>query len=104
MTHAPFKLPKVSNQGRAVFSYIHRRGGSMRIGPLMRGAGLESAALADALDELDEFYWITIQWRWSELAPSNEPLRATIQSLTYIDRVTGTRFGRRKHRTSWPDY
>lgn len=98
MTHNPMDSPHASGQARCVFAYIHRRGGTVRLGPLLRGLGMDRRIFVDALNELCERYWITIVWRKAaNVTPDDEP-----RPFTDIDRLCTTRFGRKKYRTTWP--
>ena len=96
MTHNPMDSPNASREARYVFAYLHRRGGSQRLGPLLRVLGIEPRTFADAVNELNERCWITIVWRKAG-TPDDEP-----RPLTDIYRLCTTRFGRRKYRSTWP--
>jgi hypothetical protein len=87
-----------SPQARCVFAYLHRRGGSVRLGPLLRGLGMHQRIVLDAACELSERYWITIVWRKAAPGTGDEEARP----LTDVYRLCTTRFGRRKYRGSWP--
>src|SRR5262245_62081421 len=87
-----------SREARCVFAYLHRRGGSVRIGPLLRALGMDRSIVLDAVYELSERYWIAIVWRKAAAGPVDEDSRP----LTDIYRLCTTRFGRRKYRSSWP--
>ena len=58
---------------------------------------MEERTFVDAIFELGERYWITIQW--GKAAPD---ATAEDRPLAGIHRLTTTRFGRRKYRSSWP--
>ena len=98
MTHDPIDSPHASREARYVFSYVYRRGGSMRLQPLMRHLRLEPRDLVAAITDLAELYWITIVWR---TAAPGTPADET-RPLTDIDRLCTTRFGRKKYRATWP--
>jgi hypothetical protein len=83
---------------RCIFAFLRRRGGSVRLGPLLRSTGLDERSVADAISELSERYWITIVWRTAAPYPAGEEARP----LTDIHRLCTTRFGRRKYRATWP--
>ena len=83
---------------RYVFAYLHHRGGSVRLGPLLRGLGIDQRLVVDAVIELAERYWITIVWRKAVAVTSDEEARP----LTDIARLVTTRFGRKKYRSTWP--
>ena len=87
-----------SRYARYVFAYLHHRGGSVRLGPLLRGLGIDQQRFVDAVIELSERYWITIVWRkTASAAPEDEP-----RPFTDVARLCTTRFGRHKYRTTWP--
>jgi hypothetical protein len=87
-----------SSAARCVFAFLHRRGGSVRLGPLLRGLAMERRMLLDAVNELKERYWITIVWRPAAPGtPEDEP-----RPLEEVERLCTTWFGRRKYRTTWP--
>jgi hypothetical protein len=50
-----------------------------------------------AIDELAERYWIRLDWRTD--APHLAP--GTPRPLDHIDRLTATRFGKRKNPAPW---
>ena len=98
MTHDPLDPFHASGQARCVFAYIHRRGGTVRLGPLLRGLHMDRRILVDAIIELCERYWITVVWRKAAPGtPDDEP-----RPYTDVDRLVTTRFGRKKYRSSWP--
>jgi hypothetical protein len=83
---------------RCVFAYLHRRGGSVRLGPLLRSLGMDPHIVLDAVNELCERYWIVVVWHKSASLPPD----ADSRPLTEAYRLCTTRFGRRKYRTTWP--
>jgi hypothetical protein len=96
MTLHPLHDIPLSHAARCIFACLRESGGSMRIGPLLRGLGrisVSERAFAEATFDLAERYWITIVWRSDAPAATSEA-----QPLAGIDRLTATRFGRRKHR------
>ena len=95
MTLDPMAGAEPSREARHVFSYLRRHGGSVRVRPLQRFAGLERPALIDALAELHERYWVV--FNRSEPSPG-----AAYDAEAEILRVTITRFGRRKNRSARP--
>jgi hypothetical protein len=98
MTHDPMHGRHASREARYVFSYLHQRGGSMRLGPMLRHLRIEPATLIAAVNELVERYWIAIVWRKAPAGmPDDEP-----RHFTDVDRLVTTRFGRKKYRTTWP--
>jgi hypothetical protein len=85
-----------SSAARCLFGYLHRRGGCVRLGPLLQGLGMDRRVLADAIMDLSERYWITVVWR--KAAPGSDETED--RPLTDIRRLCTTRFGRRKYRSS----
>jgi len=70
MTHDdPMHSPHPSREARYVFGYLYRRGGSMRLVPLMRHLRLEPRDLVAAITDLAELYWITIVWQTTAVNP-----------------------------------
>jgi hypothetical protein len=87
-----------SREARIVFTCLARRGGSMRLKPLLRRLGMEPRIFVEAVTELAERYWIIIHCRKpAPGTPDDEP-----RPYTDIERLCATRFGRRKYRTTWP--
>jgi hypothetical protein len=87
-----------SREARYVFACLARRGGSMRLSPLLRHLRMEPRTFVEAVTELAERYWIIIHWRKPVPGtPDDEP-----RPYTEIERLCTTRFGRRKYRTTWP--
>jgi hypothetical protein len=87
-----------SAEARYLFGQLARRGGCMRMRPIVRHLGLEPAILVAAITELVDRYWITLVWRPAlPGTPEDEP-----RPHTDIDRLTTTRFGRKKYRSTWP--
>ena len=62
MTHDPMDSPHGSREARYVFSYLDRRGGSVRLRPLLRGLAIDPRIFIEAVNELNQRYWITIIW------------------------------------------
>lgn len=87
-----------SREARYVFAYLVRRGGSMRLAPMLRHLRIEPDVFVPAVTELAERYWITIVWRKAAAAPPDD----TPRPLTDLHRLVATRFGRRKYRSTWP--
>ena len=89
-----------SPEARCLFACLYRRGGSMRIGPLLRGLGslgIDQHSFVDAVFELGERYWITVVWRkaapgataeeepaYRHLPPVHHPLRPPQISLQLV--------------------
>jgi len=101
MTHDPIESTSATREARYVFGYLYRRGGSVRLRPLMRHLGLEPRDLVAAITDLSELYWIRIVWR--KPAPGT-PADEETRLYTEIDRLCTTRFGRMKYRTTWPPH
>ena len=98
MTLDPLYGLHASSEARCVFAYLHRRGGSVRLGPLLRGLVMDRRIFLDAVNELKERYWITIVWRQAAPGtPEDEP-----RPLDEVERLCTTPFGRRKYRSTWP--
>jgi hypothetical protein len=100
MTLDPLHDVPLSHAARCIFLCLRRSGGSMRLRPLLQGLGrigVSESAVADAIFDLAERYWITIVWHRAARGATAEE-----QPLAGIERLTITRFGRRKHRGSWP--
>src|SRR5262245_54000375 len=100
MTLDPLHGQHPSAEARCVFACLHRRGGSMRLGPLLRSLCMDERIVSNALNDLCERYCITIVWRKAASAPPDEVPRPP----TDIHRLCTTRFGRRKYRSTWPIY
>ena len=83
----------------AVFRYIHRHGGAMRMRTVLRRAtsDRDRALLCSAIGELCERYWIRISWR--KHMPDTPP--GEFRPLDDIAHLTATSFGKRKHRGTW---
>jgi GNAT superfamily N-acetyltransferase len=98
MTDDPMHAPCLSGAARYLFSYLHHRGGSVRLDPLLRGLGIDQRLVVDAVIELAERYWITILWH---KAPPGT-LEDEPRPLADVYRLCTTRFGRKKYRSTWP--
>ena len=84
-----------SCEARCIFAYLHRRGGSVRMGPLLRGLGLEPRIVLHALVALGKVMH-------DDCVRPRQPANEEARPLTDIYRLCTTRFGRRKYRASWP--
>jgi len=71
----------------AVMTALCRRGGSLRIGALLRASGLALDELCATVNELSRRRWVKVAWRRVPRATGPERLRP-------VERVTATRFGR----------
>src|SRR5262245_15850503 len=98
MTHDTYDSPNPPREARYVFGCLYRRGGSMRLKPLLRDLSLEPREFVAAIIELSERYWIRIVWRKPAPGTPEEETR----HYTEIDRLCVTRFGRKKYRSTWP--
>jgi hypothetical protein len=90
--------PHASLDARNLFGTLHRRGGTLRLGPLLRSLAMDERAFVDAVIELSERCWIGIVWR-KDAAPVPD---GEDRPYTDIERLVTTRFGRHRYRTSWP--
>jgi hypothetical protein len=98
MTHDPLDSLHPTREARQLFAYLRRRGGSVRLEPLLRGVAMDPPALIEAITDLRERYWITLVWRKAAPGTPDDAPRP----LTDVERLCTTRFGRRKYRTTWP--
>jgi hypothetical protein len=87
-----------SREARYLFAYLHRRGGTMRLRPMLRHLRMEPRDFLAAVTELAERYWITIVWRPTPPGTAEDEAR----SCAEVERLVTTRFGRKKYRTTWP--
>ena len=72
MRNEPLSAPPFSSTALYIFGRLLRRGGSMRIGPLLRDLKLDDTQFADATNELQERGWIRVTWRKDGAPPSRE--------------------------------
>ena len=77
MRNEPYSAPPFSSTALYIFSRLLRRGGSMRIGPLLRDLKLDDSQFADATNELHERGWIRATWR-----KDGAPLPATSRPVS----------------------
>ena len=97
MRNEPYSAPPFSSTALYIFSRLLRRGGSMRIGPLLRDLKLDDSQFADATNELHERGWIRVTWRKDGAPlPDNIPAR-----FARCKRITTTRFGRWRYPVTW---
>jgi hypothetical protein len=96
MTLHPMTGDEPSREARYIFNYLKHHGGSVRTRQLQRFGGLERDALIEALFELHERYWVIFNRRKTPGASPADDWQAP------IDRVTITRFSRRKNRGARP--
>jgi hypothetical protein len=99
MTHDEWEIPRFSNEAIAILGHLRRRGGTMRIGPLFRQAGLEGEAFLDALEELYGRRWVHVTWRSRPRAVVAPGLPDACRA---VERITMSRFGRWRYAVTWP--
>jgi hypothetical protein len=98
MTLDDCTAPPFSRYALHVFTCLRRRGGTMRVGPLLSQSRLTPDNLAAAVNELAERCWVKIEWRHPrDRLPDDLPER-----FRDVERVTTTRFGRIRDRVTWP--
>jgi hypothetical protein len=98
MSFDEWEIPRFSNEAVAILGLLKRRGGTMRIVPLLQRTGLEPEAFVSALRELHERRWVHVKWRKrrSDMA-SGLP-----EGCREVDRITLSRFGRWRCAVTWP--
>lgn len=79
-----------SRRALQVYRLLARRGGTMRMRPLLAAAGLAPDDLAQAIDELAERSWVKVTW----LPPERRPPPDLPPPFREAERVTTTSFGR----------
>src|SRR5262245_44783815 len=98
MTHDEWEIPRFSNEAIAILGLLKRAGGTMRIAPLYRRAGIAEEAFFSALTELVVRRWVHVKWRKPcAAAPPCLPQRAR-----NLERITLSRFGRWRCGVTWP--
>jgi len=97
MRDEPLYIPPFSSTALYIFGHLQRRGGSMRIAPLLRELKLEDNLFAAATNELNERGWIKVTWR-KDGARLPETIPARFRACK---RITTTRFGRWRYPTTW---
>jgi hypothetical protein len=97
MRNEPLYIPPFSSTALYIFGRLLRRGGCMRIGPLLRDLKLDHTQFANAINELQERGWIRITWRKDGTRlPEHIPAR-----FAPCKRITTTRFGRWRYPVTW---
>jgi hypothetical protein len=92
-----WRPPKLSHHAMYLMGFLMRHGGGMRMGPLLRAAGVDPGDLINAINELQERGWITILWRSATTAASrDEP-----QPFNKVERVVTTHTGRLRYPVTW---
>ena len=90
--------PHFSRLALYIFDFLRRRGGSMRLAPLLQETRLTPDDLATAVNELAERCWVNIEWR----APRDPLPEGIPERFREAERVTTTRFGRYRASVTWP--
>src|SRR5262249_49922805 len=89
--------PRFSDNALHVMGLIMRRGGTMRVGPLLAVCRLGNDALGSAVNELVERSCLQIVWRGPRpRRPSSIPPR-----FRKAERVVTTRYGRWRSPNTW---
>ena len=89
----PWRAPRLSYNAWSLMELLLRRGGGMRMGPLLRASDMSHDNLALAIKELAERWWIEIAWR----GPSARRPCALPDRFRPVRRVATTRIGRHCH-------
>jgi len=97
MASDPLSDLHASRAARHVFAYLRSRGGSMRLGPLLCGLAMDERAFVEAINELNERYWINIVWRRANPGTSGDE---ESRPLAEVHRLCTTRFGRKTYRAT----
>ena len=88
---------RFSSNALHVFGVLDRRGGTLRVYPLLRSVGLPPDVLAAAVNELAGRGWVKITSRHPrDRMPADLPER-----FRAVDRVTTTVFGRWRFPVTW---
>ena len=99
MTHSEWEMPRFSDEAIAILGHLKRAGGTMRIAPLHRCAGMVDDAFFSALAELSMRRWVHVRWRKARrVMPAGLPERAR-----KVERITLSRFGRWRYTVTWPN-
>jgi hypothetical protein len=92
-----WQAPPFSRDALYIFSLLDRRGGAMRIHPLLQQSRLPPGDLVAAVNELAERCWVKIAWRHPRARlPAGLPER-----FREVERVTTTAFGRWRYPVTW---
>lgn len=83
--------PPISRNGYRLYGLLGRRGGVLRLRPLLRDSSLDASQIVTAINELSDRYRITITWR--KCVDTSDPDRRRV--LADIARITLTRLGRK---------
>jgi hypothetical protein len=97
MTPDAMHDPPPSHEALWIFGYLHTRGGSMRLGPMLRHLRMDQRAFIAATIDLNERCWIRIVWREAGAGSGDDETRP----LAEVYRLCTTRFGRLKYRSTW---
>jgi hypothetical protein len=90
MDDNPWRAPRLSHNAMHLMALLLRRGGGMRISPLISAGGMSAEDVVAAVNELTERLWIDIVWR-SPLARRPESLPERFRD---VRRIATTRTGR----------
>lgn len=93
-----WRAPPFSHSAFSVFSLVARRGGTMRVAPLLARSRLPPRVLVDAINELAERGWVKIEWR----NPRRRMPDGTPECFRTVERITTTAFGRWRYSVTWP--
>ena len=84
-------------EGMQIMRLLDKHGNSMRLKPLLRSLDMDTRVFIDAVNDLKERYWISIEWR--KAPPGAKEVER--RPHTDIDRLVVTWFGRFKYRKTW---
>jgi hypothetical protein len=90
MNDNPWRAPRPSDDAMQLMALLLRRGGGMRIGPLLRISHPYHDALVAAANELIERLWVEVVWLGDRASRSN----SVPERFREVRRVVTTRTGR----------
>ncbi len=90
----PWRAPRLSYNAWRLMELLLRRGGGMRMEPLLRASDMSHDNLVLAIRELAERWWVDIVWR----APSARHPRTVPERFRDVRRIVTTRTGRHCYR------
>ncbi len=90
----PWRAPRLSFNAMQLMSLLVRRGGSMRVEPLVRADAIPADHLAQSINELAERGWVDIVW----LGPLARRSPALPERFRDARRIATTHTGRHCHR------
>ena len=82
--------PRPPGHAMHVMALLLRRGGAIRIGPLIAASGLSADDLVAAINALQERLWVKIVWR----GPLARRPEALPERFREVRRIATTRIGR----------